>query len=72
MIPRRCYAILSGETEPVWWTTLNGRRYERRSGDRLQVDADDLTWVAHGFNDNDLRANFKSQALYQVSRKEAG
>jgi hypothetical protein len=72
MIPHRAYAILDGETEAEWWTTTNGRWYERRGGDRRQVAVGDLTWIAHGYADNCLRIHFEKQSLYEITRKEAG
>ncbi len=55
MTPLRCYAIHDEEMQPHWWVTMDKRTFERTTGDRLRVPADQLTMIGHGLNDQQLR-----------------
>lgn len=62
--PHRCYAVLDGENEATWWTTVDAIMFERREGDRKEVHRDQLTWVGHGLADPGLYPLFEKKVLY--------
>jgi hypothetical protein len=66
-VPLRAWAIKDGEERPAWWITTNNILFRRTDGLQETVRINELTWIAHGRSDCDLKDLFEKKLLYNAN-----
>jgi hypothetical protein len=64
LTPLRAFAVYDGDEHPAWWLTTNGNLFTRSDGLRETVRVGELTWIANGHSDAQLKDLFEKQVLY--------